>query len=184
MVLLTVAVAGLAVLTAANLVFTAAVVRRLRDTEARLDDVLPAPAQGLAVGEPAPRFRTEDGLLSDADLTGRPAILGFFSGDCRYCPRQAELLQRHADDLAAAGVAVLSVLTAADVGEGAGEGAGEEHADLAPLLRKSGTVALEAAPGTTMPAFGESVTPTFLRFDAAGVLVARGHDVREVLDAP
>jgi hypothetical protein len=178
-VVLGIAVAGLAVLVAANLVFTAAVVRRLRDTEARLDDVLPAPAQGLALGERAPVFRTEDGVVSDADLTGRPALLAFFSGDCRYCPRQAELLRKHADELSGAGVAVLSVLTVADV-----EDPATGHENLGPVLRDAGALAVEAAPGTTMPAFGESVTPTFLRFDAGGVLVARGHDVREVLDVP
>ncbi|GIE99577.1 peroxiredoxin family protein [Paractinoplanes rishiriensis] len=169
MVLLSVAVAILTVLVLIDLVLSAAVIRRLRDTERQLVEITTPPQTGMAPGEAMPDFTAEGGDFSRADLAGRAALVAFFSSGCRHCPAQAERLAERADDLAARGVTVVSVL-----------GVGDDD-ELSPLLRKAGRLVTEPGFGPLAGAFQVDSTPTLLMFDEAGVLVANGHGVDEVL---
>jgi hypothetical protein len=171
MVFLSVAVAVLAGLVLIDLVLSAAVIRRLRDTEQQLIEIMTPPETGMTPGEPMPDFVLPGGEFSRADLTGRPALVAFFSASCRHCPAQAERLAERADELADKGVAVVSVLSASD-------GAAD---DLSPLLRKAGRLVGENGAGELMRAFHAEHTPTFLMFDRAGLLLANGHGLDEVL---
>ncbi|MDG4828968.1 redoxin domain-containing protein [Solwaraspora sp. WMMD1047] len=172
MALLSVAVIVLTVLVLIDLVLSAAIIRRLRETEAKITEMNTPPESGIMLGEPMPEFETDGGELTHADLAGGPALVGFFSAGCRHCPTQAERLADRAPEITGTGVRVVSVLTS-------GDGATE---DLAPTLRKAGTVIVEPDSAAMMATFREGATPTFLMFGGDGRLLARGHDLGAVLD--
>ena len=174
MVLLSVAVAVLAVLVVVALVVSGAVIRRLRETERQLNEITAAARTGLVPGDSMPAFVSPDGRVSRADLIGRPSLVTFFSDSCGSCPAQAERLAERADEIAAQGVTVVSVIGTSDDGSD----------DLIPLLRKAGRLVFEEGPGGLKGAFRADSTPTLLMFDEAGVLVAKGHCVDEVLAPP
>lgn len=168
---LTAAVVVLTVLVLVDLLLSAAIIRRLRDTEAQLADALPPTRTGLRNGTPMPDFSSADGSLTRADVAGTPVLIGFFSTGCRYCPAQAEQLAHRAAEITGRGIRVVNVLTVID----------EEVADdLTPVLEKSGTVVTEHGPGGLMAAFSVGGTPTFLLYDRQGSLLGNGHTV----DAP
>jgi hypothetical protein len=169
---LSVAVIVLAVLVLIDLVLSAAIIRRLRETEAKITEMNTPPESGIMLGEPMPEFETHDGELTHANLAGAPALIGFFSAGCRHCPTQAERLADRAAEIAATGVRVVSVLTSGD----------EATEDLSPMLRKAGTLIAEPDSATMMTAFREGATPTFLMFGGDGRLLARGHELGAVLD--
>jgi hypothetical protein len=171
MVLLSVAVAALAVVVIVDLVLSTAVVRRLRELEERIGDATAPPPSGPAVGTAMPQFVTADGTLSQADLIGGDVLVGFFATGCRFCPAQAEQLAGRTGELA--GVRVVSVITEQ----------GESDAELETSLRAAGRMITEEAPGVTMRAFGVSATPTFLLYGDDGLLTARGNELRDLLGA-
>jgi hypothetical protein len=83
-------VGALAVL---NLVLTYGVIRRLREHTRMLADQTSAdtPLALPAAGTPLPGFSatTADGtVVTDADLAGPPAFVGFFSATCAPCKEQ------------------------------------------------------------------------------------------------
>jgi AhpC/TSA family len=174
MALLAAAVAALAALVLIDLVLSAAIIRRLRGTEERIDELTAPPVSGLMVGENMPEFVTPDGGLTRADLAGEQALIAFFATGCRHCPGQARQLADRAPRLAGAGIRVLSVVTVApgDVDE------------LTATLHEAGRVVTETGSATMMGAFHEQATPSFLLFGVAGHLLARGHDLDALLDSP
>jgi hypothetical protein len=171
MIFLSVAVAVLASLVLVDLVLTAAVIRRLRDTERQLGEITTPPDTGMALGDPMPGFTAPDGGITRSGLAGGPALVGVFSAGCRHCPAQAQRLAERAGQLSGRDITVLSVL-------GLSDGDADE---LSPLLRKAGHVVVEKGGGELAGTFQVEATPTFLLFDEAGVLVAKGHDLDEVV---
>ncbi|MEU8390977.1 TlpA disulfide reductase family protein [Micromonospora sp. NPDC048843] len=171
MLFLSTAVAILAALVLVDLALSAAVIRRLRETEAKLIEMNSPPASGLSVGTTLPEFVSPDGQVSSADLAGSPTLIGFFSAGCRHCPAQAEKLADRAEEFGGTGVRVVSFLT---VGEGMTD-------ELGPTLRKAGLLVMDDSPSAVMAAFQVQGTPSFVLFDADGRLAARGHDLSEVL---
>ena len=172
MALLTAAVIVLTVLVAVDLVLSAAVIRRLKETEARLEEITGGAMPGPEIGSALPEL-TEDAPLAQSDLLGAPTILGFFATGCRYCPPQADALLQKSAVLEQAGIRVISVLVVAE---------GQED-ELTPTLDKAGRLVTEVAPGTLKDTFGVMGTPTFLRYDASGVLTAQGNALGDVLDS-
>jgi thioredoxin-related protein len=170
---LTAAVVVLTVLVLVDLLLSAAIIRRLRDTEAQLADALPSTQPGLRTGTPMPDFSSADGSLTRADVAGTPVLLGFFSTGCRYCPAQAEQLAHRASEIAGQGIRVVNVLTVVDE---------DMPDDLTPVLEKSGTVVTEHGPGGLMAAFSVSGTPTFLLYDGNGTLLGNGHTIDAALE--
>jgi len=170
---LAVAVAVLAALVIVDLVLSAAIIRRLRETEAKLIETTTPPASGLPIGAAMPEFASPDGQVSSSDINGGPALIGFFSAGCRHCPAQAEALADRADEMAGSGLRVVSFLT---VGEGMTD-------ELAPMLRKAGPLIVEGDPNVMMATFQVQGTPAFAMFGADGRLVAHGHDLNEVLSS-
>jgi thioredoxin-related protein len=169
---LTAAVIVLTVLVLINLVLSAAIIRRLRETEAQLADVLPATDAGLQTGTPMPDFSSTDGSFTRAELAGTPVLMGFFSTECRYCPTQAEQLAHRATGITERGIRVVNIVTAIN----------EEAPDtITPILEKSGIVIADG-PGGLMAAFSVSGTPTFLLFDGNGTLLGKGHTIDEALE--
>jgi peroxiredoxin len=173
MAFLAVAVAALAALVLVDLVLSAAIIRRLRETEERLDGLDAAAMPGLMVGESMPEFVAPDGTVSRADLVGGRALVGFFAAGCRHCPAQARKLADRAGQLAASGIRLVSVVT---VPEG-------EADELTATLQGAGPLVVESGSGTVMAAFHELATPSFLLFDVDGRLLVRGHDVDALLDS-
>lgn len=173
MLYLSIAVALLAALVLVDLVLSAAVIRRLRETEAKLIEMTTPSASGLPVGAAMPEFVSPDGQVSSADLAGSPALIGFFSAGCRHCPAQAEALADRAAEIGGAGVRVVSFLT---VGDGAAD-------ELAPMLSKAGLLVTEGDTSAAMTTFQVQGTPAFVMFGADGRLVARGHELSEVFSS-
>jgi cytochrome oxidase Cu insertion factor (SCO1/SenC/PrrC family) len=171
MAILSVIVAVLTALVLVDLVLSAAIIRRLRETEATLIDLRTPPDTGLPVGATIPDFSTGDDGLSRDDLAGGPALVAFFSTGCSHCPAQAARLASRADELTGDGTRVVSVLT---VSEGRAD-------NLSPVLEKTGTLVTESDPGYLTAVFGETATPSFLLFDADGRLTRRGHELSDVL---
>lgn len=171
MLFLSIAVAVLAALVLVDLVLTGAIVRRLRETEAKLIEMTTPPASGLSLGAAMPEFASPDGQVSSADLAGGPVLIGFFSAGCRHCPAQAEALADRAEQIRARGVRVVSFLS---VGEDASD-------ELAPLLRKAGLLVTGGDQNALMTTFEVQGTPAFLSFGADGRLAMRGHELTEVL---
>jgi hypothetical protein len=171
MVLLSVALAILAVLVLVDLVLSAGVIRRLRAAERKLIEISTPPETALALGESMPDFVSADGRLTRADLVGKPSLVAFFSDNCHLCPPQAERLVERADEIANQGVAVVSVMGTSDDGSD----------DLIPLLRKAGRLVIEGGSGELKGAFRAGPPPALLMFDDAGVLVATSRRVDEVL---
>ncbi|GAA3388438.1 peroxiredoxin family protein [Cryptosporangium minutisporangium] len=171
MELLAAIVAVLAVLVLVDLVLSAAIIRRLRQTETTLIELRTPPDTGLPVGATMPEFSAVNGDLSSRDLVGEPAVIAFFSTGCPHCPAQAERLAARADELAGHGTRVVSVLA---VAEGTTD-------DLTPTLRKAGRLLTESGPDGLMAVFGETATPSFLLFDAEGRLMRKGHELSDVL---
>lgn len=165
MTLLYAVTAVLTVAVAADLLLSGAVLRRLRDLEARLDrDAAPV---GLPLGAPLPAAA----LRHHPDLATTPLLVGFFSTTCRYCPDQAALLAERAAAYTGAGIRIVSVVVTAP---------GDDATTLTGVLDAAGPVIVETGPGELMPAFGTAGTPAFLHFDAAGTLAARGVTVDDV----
>lgn len=170
MTLLTAAVIVLTVVVAIDLVFSAAVIRRLRQIELRISDLSPNTSASLAIGSPLPEFTSESGELTRADLVG-PTLIGFFSAGCRYCPTQAEQLAHRAGEFEESGVRVVSILTIDE----------DVEDEISPTLRKAGLLITERGPGAVMAAFAVSSTPTFLLYDDAGRLVSQGHSITDAI---
>ncbi|CCH16387.1 hypothetical protein GCM10009848_29620 [Micromonospora lupini] len=171
MLFLSTAVAILAALVLADLALSAAVIRRLRETETKLIEMTSPPASGLPLGATMPEFVSPDGQVASADLAGSPTLIGFFSAGCRHCPAQAEKLADRAEEITSNGVRVISFLTVA-------EGLTDE---LGPTLRKAGLLVMDDSPSAVMAAFQVQGTPSFVLFGADGRVAARSHDLSEVL---
>ena len=171
MELLSAIVAVLTVLVFVDLVLSAAIIRRLRETETTLIALQTPPDTGLPVGASMPEFSSANGELDRRDLAGEPAVIAFFSTTCSHCPAQAEQLAARADEFADTGTRVVSVLAAA-------EGTPD---DLTPMLRKAGLLLTESSTDGLMAVFGETATPSFLLFDADGQLTRKGHELSDVL---
>lgn len=169
----TAAVIVLTVLVLVNLLVSAAIIRRLRETEAALAEALPSTQPGLRTGTPMPEFASMDGTFSKADVAGTPALFGFFSTGCRYCPAQAEQLAHRAAEIAELGIRVVNIVSVIN---------DDVPDDITTLLEKSGPVVTEHGPGGLMATFSVSGTPTFLLFDRVGTLLGKGHSVEEALE--
>lgn len=170
---LTTAVIVLTVLVLIDLLLSAAIIRRLRDTEAKLADAVPSTEPGLKTGTPMPDFSSTEGSFTRADVADTPVLIGFFSTGCRYCPTQAEQLAHRSSEIAGWGIRVVNVLTVID---------DDVPDDITPVLEKSGTVVTEHGPGGLMAAFSVSGTPTFLLFDRQGTLLGKGHTLDAALE--
>lgn len=173
MLLLTAAVVALTVFVLIDLLLSAAIIRRLRDTEARLEEITPSARPGLMTGTAMPDFRDAGGSFTSADVAGTPLLLAFFATGCRYCPTQAEQLAHRKAEIDGLGIRVVSVLTVID------DAAPD---DLTPTLEKSGLVVTEHGPGGLMATFSVTGTPTFLLYDRSGTLLGSGNAVHEVLE--
>jgi hypothetical protein len=171
--MLTVAVVVLTVVVLIDLLLSAAIIRRLRETEERLADLLPSGQPGLRTGTPIPDFASADGSFTQADVLDTPVLIGFFSTGCRYCPTQAEQLAHRSAEIAERGLRVVNVVTVIDE---------SVPDDITPLLRKSGDVVTEHGPGGLMATFSVSGTPTFLLYDSRGTLVGKGNHLEETLE--
>ncbi|MFC7480934.1 TlpA family protein disulfide reductase [Luedemannella flava] len=156
-----------------DLLLSAAIIRRLRDTEAHLADLMPSAQPGLKTGTPMPDFTSADGSLTRAALAGTPVIFGFFSTGCRYCPTQAEQLAHRAAEIAERGLRVINVVAINDE---------SIPDDITPVLEKSGTVVAEQGMDNLMAAFSVTSTPTFLLYDGRGTLIAKGNHLEETLE--
>lgn len=173
MLFLSIAVAILAALVLVDLLLSAAIIRRLRETETKLVEMTTPPASELSLGAAMPEFVSSDGQVSSAELAGGPVMIGFFSAGCRHCPAQAQALADRAEEISRAGVRVVSFLA---VGEGATD-------ELAPALRKAGLLVTEGDPSAAMTTFQVQGTPAFLMFGGDGRLLGRGHELSEVFNS-
>ncbi|GAA4957772.1 peroxiredoxin family protein [Actinoplanes utahensis] len=173
MLLLTAAVIALTVFVLIDLLLSAAIIRRLRDTEARLDEITPSARPGLMNGTAMPDFSDAAGTFTRAGVTDVPLLLAFFATGCRYCPTQAEQLAHRKAEIDGHGIRVVSVLTVLD------DAAPD---DLTPTLEKSGAVVTEHGPGGLMATFSVTGTPTFLLYDRTGTLLGSGNSIHEVME--
>jgi hypothetical protein len=173
LVLLTAAVVALTVFVLIDLLLTAAVIRRLRETEARLAELTPSTRPGVMTGTSMPDFSDAEGVFTRAAVDGTPLLLAFFATGCRYCPTQAEQLAHRSAEITGLGIRTVSVLTVID---------DEAPDDLTPVLEKSGTVVTEHGPGGLMATFSVTGTPTFLLYDRNGTLLGSGNALEEALE--
>jgi thiol-disulfide isomerase/thioredoxin len=161
------------VVAVANLAFTMAVVRRLREHEERLSGLAGTGAMApatLEIGDRPDAFTTVDaedgpldeGFLSDAD----GALVGFFAPWCEPCK---EWLPRFVEAAAAdPGTPALAVLLS-------DEGWEEMAERLSPVAR----VVAERNDGVVHTAFRSRNYPTLYRLDASGA-VARNENAEVV----
>lgn len=156
-----VVVGVLAVITIANVLLTAAVIRRLAAHErkfAALAPMLAAPG-GLAPGEAVPAFLAESAggeRVDESHLFPGPAAVAFFSGTCDAC-------LAHAPEFAAlaADVPALAVLS------------GDNEA----LSRALGAVTTVREPepgGALASAFRVDTFPTYFALEGGHVIAAAG----------
>jgi hypothetical protein len=173
LVLLTVAVVALTVFVLIDLLLTAAVIRRLRETEARLAELTPTTRPGVMTGTSMPDFSAAEDTFTRAGVIGAPLLLAFFATGCRYCPTQAEQLAHRSAEITGQGIRTVSVLTVID---------DDAPDDLTPILEKSGTVVTEHGPGGLMATFSVTGTPTFLLYDRNGTLLGSGNALEEAME--
>jgi hypothetical protein len=159
---LSAAVIVVAVVTLLNLVFTLAVVRRLREHTtalATLNGVLTAPPSGPPPGSPVPAV---------SGLDEGEWLLAFVSATCGAC-------RRHLPGFTAAatGARALVVVSGDDA----------RGADLVRMAEGVARVVTEPDDGPWTSAFDIHVFPTFVRV-AGGTVQAVGPDVADILPAP
>ncbi len=158
------AVVVLALLSGANLVFTFAVIRRLRAHGERIAELNPVDEPRIGSSLRSFRATTTDGeQVSESELAGRPALLGFFSPACPPCrlevPRFAEFAEGFGDR-----GQVLAVIVD-DTDEAT-------VADEVAMLAGSGRVVL-AKLGDPLPgALSVASYPTVVLLDEAGKVTA------------
>ena len=147
MPLLIAAVIVLTALVVVDLVLSGAIIRRLRETEARLDEMTggSAPVPSWLVAPRAPCR----GRLRQSDLLGTSTIIGFFSTGCRYCAPQAEALLQKSEILEQDGVRVISVLALSE----------DQEDELTPTLDKAGRLVTQPWPGSLKETFGVFADP-------------------------
>jgi hypothetical protein len=153
----------------ANLIFTVAVVRRLREHTAALAR-LDVTAVGIPVGQAPGSFSatTVDGQRLTLNDIGSTAIVGFFSLDCDPCrellPDFETYLRAGAD-----GHEVVAVLV----------GTTDECSDAAERLLPLARVVIEPPAGALQTAFGNRHYPEIVLL-ADGVVMSSGPDLSQV----
>jgi thiol-disulfide isomerase/thioredoxin len=165
------AVVALALLALIQLLFTLAIVRRVREQGERLarfeaPDQLPAPAgPGEIIG--AFTATTITGvLISDADLRDGPTMVGFFSPSCGPCADQLPFFEERARRLAGSHGVLAFVIDE-----------GESSWAEATRLAKVATAAVIAADTSVTRAFSVYGYPVILDVDTEARVVASGHAV-------
>jgi hypothetical protein len=161
---LVVVVVVLAILSAVNLVFTVAVVRRLRQQGEQLAELsnLYFPDSGLPPGSAVPQVLTGGGVAA-TDVS----LIAFTSATCEPCrlhlPEFIEVArQRSSGDVV--------VVVSGDAAKGA---------DLVDMVGDAARVVVEPEDGPWVTAFEVRTFPTFYRLGDA-VIDARCHEVAEL----
>jgi hypothetical protein len=156
-------------LTLLNLALVFGVIRRLREHESRLSQLVNGQPAVMRVqpGSRVPTVTTRS--VAGAELTipdGRPALLGFFSPDCDACHERLP-------DFLAAATGYPGSVTAVVVSAG-----GDDAALVAPLSSVAGvTVVVEEPGGPAAAALGVQGFPAFAQLDADGVLRFQGFEL-------
>lgn len=154
-----------------NLVFTLGVIRRLREHTAELAALTSGAAVDMDVtpkaGSAIPEFAvtTTDGRqLSDLDLSGGPAYLGYFTPNCPPCRDRLPEFLRLAGEVKADHFVVVVGADSLEAGlKLVGDVGGEVGGDV--------RLVVEKPDGPLMSAFGISRTPTLLALDNGTVKV-------------
>jgi hypothetical protein len=161
------AVVVLALLAVIQLLFTLAILRRLRNHGERLArfEVLDAGPEPAAPGETIGAFTTPaltGAMISDTDLRDSATTVGFFSPSCGPCTEQLpsfeERARRHR-----------SLAFVIDEGE--------PSRHLAERLAEVATVALVSADSPVTQAFSVYGYPVIFEIDAEARVIASAHDV-------
>ncbi|MFC7546072.1 TlpA family protein disulfide reductase [Plantactinospora sp. GCM10030261] len=151
-----------------NLILTTAIVRRMRGYEqtppSRLGyDVL----GGLPEGAALPTFTggaAGGGTVTDSDLRGRPAVVGFLSSDCPSCLEQAPTFAAAARaTIERGGRAIAVIIEGADPVDALTAAAGPATTVYEPVDRT----------GPMTRAFAVETFPTFFVIDEAGTVTSR-----------
>lgn len=165
------AITVMAMLTTANLLLLAAVVRRLRDHQSviqglqRLEE---PPTLGVQAGSGVPEFdaSSSDGeLISARDLEGRPTLIFFLSTSCSACRELVPALRRSVEDLSAVGGQAICVIC------GSGPEAQEYQEALAGATR---FIVEPEVGGRVSTAFGADFFPSFALIDNGGTVEDSG----------
>lgn len=170
------AVVAVGVVSLLNLLLMLTLLRRLRagTLEAGGASVTSFdPGRGLLVGSRAEPFRVRllhGGELTDADLTGEPTLVGFFSPGCRACAEQTPHFLRRAAAWPGGPDRVLVVI--ADDSE--------EGADYAEKFAGVARLVADGAPGPVASAYGVSAFPAFGVLDPEGTVVAESVEVEHL----
>jgi thiol-disulfide isomerase/thioredoxin len=158
------AVVAVAAVTLLNLLLLLALLRRLR-TGALETTATVTPGRGLLLGSAAAPFRARllDGAeLTDADLTGEPTLIGFFSPGCRACAEQTPHFLRRAASWPGGPGRVVAVIA----------GDGEEGARYAATFAEVARLVVDGQSGPVATAYGVSAFPAFGVLDPDGTVVA------------
>lgn len=167
-------VVALGITTVANTLLTFAVIRRLREIEARRaggDD--PLPAVGTRVGEFSARTVSGE-HVDQSDVASGEALVGFFLEGCGPCAKLIETLVEAPADLAM--LDPLFFVT--------GDAASEETREIAAKLRPLGRVALVGKGPDVGEAFGGITSYPALLGVRDGVVTRTGRTLESVGGAP
>lgn len=153
---------------------TLAVLRRLRGRQAPVAPPPPRPGPGPGtdpggpeVGAELPEFAVEtaDGLpLHSGDLSGRRALLGFFSSSCPGCAATAPEYASVAAALVRHGTRVVSVLQVSS---------GDDPTAISTLLAANGDLVRQTAPLSLIRDLGVRALPAFFVLDERGLVEAK-----------
>jgi thiol-disulfide isomerase/thioredoxin len=174
MILLSVAVALVAVLCVVDLVLTLGVVRRLRDHGGRLavlsglgPDEQTIRPPGAAV-DPFTATSLAGAPVSIEDLA-EPTLVGFFSPDCPSCEEKLPAFLAYAEAFPGGRARTLGIV--------AGEAGGLAYRSA--LSAVAGAVVVERELGPVQKAFGARAFPAFAVV-VDGVVVQSTHDVADL----
>lgn len=165
------AVIALSLLAALQLLFTLAILRRLREHGERLSRLDPAAPGTEPVGPgdvigPFTATTTAGTTISDTDLRDGPTTVGFFSPSCGPCLQQLPLFEQRARSLAGSHQVIAFVIDE-----------GEESRVEAERLARVATVAVVAADSPATRAFSVRGYPVLLDVGADARVVASGYVV-------
>lgn len=161
------AVVVLALLAVIQLLFTLAILRRLRSHGDRLArfEVLDGTPEPAAPGQTIAAFtaRTLTGaVISDTDLHGSATTVGFFSPSCGPCAEQLPSFEERAGTHCSLAFVIDE---------------GEPSRQLADRLAEVATVAVVSADSPATRAFSVYGYPVIFEIDAEARVIASAHDV-------
>lgn len=161
------AVAVLALLVVIQLLFTLAILRRLRNHGERLAriEALDGGPEPAAPGETIGAFTAPaltGAMISDADLRGSASTVGFFSPSCGPCVEQLPSFEERARTHRSLAFVIDE---------------GEPSRHLAERLAEVATVAVVSADSPATQAFTVYGYPVIFEIDAEARVIASAHDV-------